>query len=329
MSNNKKIIKYSEGIREGFEYLLSNYEEVCLMGQGLWSPWYVGNTMNDLEKQFGKERILDTPVSENSTTGMALGAALTGLKTVVVHPRMDFMILASDQIVNQASKWQSMLGGGIEVPLTIRGIINRGGEQGAQHSQALQSWYAHIPGLRVVMPSTPLDARDLLISSVLCNDPVLYIDDRWCYDQEEEYLPPKEIKLQNVRPTLLNEGDDLTIVTSSYSTLLSKLAIDDLKKEGINIDLIDLRVLNPLNIDLACKSVQKTGRLLAVDGGWLNYGVSAEIIASISERVKIKNCLPQRLALKSSPAPTSKYLEKDYYLNKDDIIQKALSMINP
>lgn len=325
--NNKKLLKYSDGIREGFEYLLSNYPEVCLLGQGLWSPWYVGNTMNDLEKQFGKQRILDTPVSENSTTGMALGAAVTGLKTVVVHPRMDFMILASDQIVNQASKWQSMLGGGIKIPLTIRGIINRGGEQGAQHSQALQSWYAHIPGLRVVMPSTPIDARDLLISSVLCNDPVLYIDDRWCYEEEEEYVPPKEHILKDVKPKLLNNGNDLTIVSSSYTSLLSRDAILDLEKEGISIDLIDLRVLNPLNIDLAIKSVEKTGRLLAIDGGWLNYGVSAEIIASISERVEIKKCLPQRLAVKSSPAPTSKFLEEDYYLNKEDIKNKVFSML--
>ena len=163
-------ITYSVAIRHAFQYLLKNYTNTCIMGQGLWSPWYVGSSMNDLEHEFGKDRVIDTPVSENATTGMALGAALTGLRTVVVHPRMDFMILATDQIVNQAAKWQSMLGGGIKIPLTVRGIINRGGEQGAQHSQALHAWYSHIPGLRVVMPSTALDARDLLISSVLCND---------------------------------------------------------------------------------------------------------------------------------------------------------------
>ena len=126
--------------------------------------------MVNLDKKFGKERIIDCPVSENSVTGTALGAALNGMKAIVVHPRMDFMILASDQIVNQAAKWQSMLGGGIKIPLTIRSIINRGGEQGAQHSQALHSWYSHIPGLRVVMPAFANDARDLLIASILSND---------------------------------------------------------------------------------------------------------------------------------------------------------------
>ena len=149
--------------------------------------------MVDLDKKFGKERIIDCPVSENSVTGTALGAALNGMKAIVVHPRMDFMVLASDQIVNQAAKWQSMLGGGIKIPLTIRSIINRGGEQGAQHSQALHSWYAHIPGLRVVMPAFANDARDLLIASILSNDPVLYIDDRWCADLEEEFTELKEL----------------------------------------------------------------------------------------------------------------------------------------
>ena len=201
-----KKLKYSHGIREAFSYVLKNYDDCAIMGQGLWSPWYVGNSMNDLEKEFGKDRVLDTPVSENGSTGMALGAALTGLKTVVVHPRMDFMILASDQIVNQAAKWQSMLGGDIKIPLTIRGIINRGGEQGAQHSQALHSWYSHIPGLRVVMPATALDARDLLISSILCNDPVIYIDDRWCYDHEETDNGIVEKDLRDVKPKILKEG---------------------------------------------------------------------------------------------------------------------------
>ena len=162
----KKLTSYGEAIREGFQYILNKNEKSFVIGQGLWSPWYVGNSMRDLDQEFGKKRIIDTPVSELATTGAAIGAGLSGYSVVVVHPRMDFMLLAADQIVNQAAKWQSMLGGGIKIPLTIRSIINRGGEQGAQHSQALHSWYAHIPGLRVVMPAFANDARDFLLAMI-------------------------------------------------------------------------------------------------------------------------------------------------------------------
>ena len=167
---NKTIKNYNYGtaILAAFEYLLDNYPEVFVIGQGLWSPWYVGNSMTDLDKKYGEDRIIDTPVSESACTGAAVGASLAGMKPIVVQPRMDFMLYAMDAVVNQAAKWSHMLGGQSSPSVTIRGIINRGGEQGAQHSQALHAWFAHVPGLRVVMPSTVADARDLMISSVLC-----------------------------------------------------------------------------------------------------------------------------------------------------------------
>src|SRR5262249_43403398 len=149
-------------------------------------------SMTDLDKKFGRERVIDTPVSELACTGAAIGASLCGYRPIVIHPRMDFMVLATDQIVNQAAKWSHMLGGQASPAVTIRAIINRGGEQGAQHSQALHAWFAHIPGLRVVMPATVADARDLLISAVLCDDPVLYIDDRWLYARTEVLGPVVE-----------------------------------------------------------------------------------------------------------------------------------------
>ena len=176
------IMNYGGAICSGFEYLLDTYPDVFVIGQGVWSPWYVGNSMADLDKKFGKDRIIDTPVSEAVTTGAAVGASLCGLKPIVVHPRMDFMLYAMDPIVNQAAKWSHMFGGQASPGLTIRAIINRGGEQGAQHSQALHSWFAHVPGLRVVMPATVQDARDLLIAAVRCPDPVIFIDDRWLYE---------------------------------------------------------------------------------------------------------------------------------------------------
>ena len=212
----KKQYNYGTAILAAFEYLLENYPEVFVMGQGLWSPWYVGNSMTDLDKKFGIDRIIDTPVSESACTGAAVGASLAGMKPIVVHPRVDFMLYAMDAIVNQAAKWSYMFGGQANPGVTIRGIINRGGEQGAQHSQALQSWFAHIPGLRVVMPSTVADARDLLIASVLCKDPVIYIDDRWLYEQVDFLGPVIEFDLNNEGPKFIAEGSDITIVCSSY-----------------------------------------------------------------------------------------------------------------
>lgn len=189
---------YGVAIRDGFVYLLENYPNVFTIGQGLWSPWYVGNSMTNLDQRFGRHRVIDTHVSELGCTGAALGAALCGYRPIVIHPRVDFMLLAVDQLVTQAAKWRSMFGGQVTVPLTVRAIINRGGEQGAQHSQALHSWFAHIPGLRVVLPSTARDARDLLIAAVLSDDPVLYIDDRWLYEVEEELPPPGPIDLASL-----------------------------------------------------------------------------------------------------------------------------------
>ena len=181
---NKKY-NYGTAILSAFEYLLKNYREVFVIGQGLWSPWYVGNTMTDLDKKFGVERIIDTPVSESATTGAAVGASLAGMKPIVVHPRIDFMLYAMDAVVNQAANWSHMFGGQANPNVTIRGIINRGGEQGAQHSQSLHSIFAHFPGLRVVVPYSPEDAHNLLIASVKCKDPVLFIDDKWLYETKQ------------------------------------------------------------------------------------------------------------------------------------------------
>ena len=325
---NKKY-NYGTAILSAFEYLLKNYREVFVIGQGLWSPWYVGNTMTDLDKKFGVERIIDTPVSESATTGAAVGASLAGMKPIVVHPRIDFMLYAMDAVVNQAANWSHMFGGQANPNVTIRGIINRGGEQGAQHSQALHAWFAHIPGLRVVMPSTVADARDLLIASVLCKDPVMFIDDRWLYDQEDILPPIKEIDLTTQKPIVTSKGKDITIVASGHSSLLAREATQELKKNHISAEVIDTRVLNPLHSRPIINSVKKTKNLLVVDPGWTSGGFSAEIIAKVIEQLPV-NCLknaPVRVALPNAPAPTSRYLEKNYFIKKDDIIKTVKKIL--
>lgn len=318
----KKKYNYGTAILSAFEYILKNYSESFVIGQGLWSPWYVGNSMTDLDKKFGVERVIDTPVSESATTGAAVGASLAGMKPIVVHPRMDFMLYAMDAIVNQAAKWSHMFGGQAHPGVTIRGIINRGGEQGAQHSQALHSWFAHVPGLRVVMPSTVADARDLLIASVICKDPVIYIDDRWLYDQEDELSPILELDLASEKPKIVKKGSDLTIVASGYSSYLARQASKEIKNFDISLEIIDVRVLNPLKISNIVRSVKKTKNLLVIDSGWVSGGFSGELISKIVENIP-SNCLknpPVRIALPDAPAPTSRVLEKYYYTSVNDVI---------
>lgn len=325
-----KKYNYGTAILSAFEYLLKNYPEVFVIGQGLWSPWYVGNSMTDLDKKFGVDRIIDTPVSESACTGAAVGASLCGMKPIVVHPRMDFMIYAMDSIVNQAAKWSHMLGGQANPGVTIRSIINRGGEQGAQHSQALHAWFAHVPGLRVVMPSTVADARDLLIASVLSPDPVMYIDDRWLYDQEAELKPVVELDLSIQKPLITMSGNDITIVSSGHTSMLARNAAESLLAKNISCEVIDLRILNPFLADDIILSVKKTQNLLVVDSGTMTGSFSGEVISKVVENIPT-SCLrnpPKRLALPDAPAPTSRVLESAYYLKENDIEEAVSRMLN-
>jgi acetoin:2,6-dichlorophenolindophenol oxidoreductase subunit beta len=312
-------VTYAEAIREGFAQMLETDPRVFVMGQGVWSPWYVGTSMKDLDRKFGRGRVLDTPVSEAATTGAAIGAALAGMRPVVIHPRMDFMLLAVEQIVGQASNWHYMFGGKMSVPVTFRALINRGGEQAAQHSQSLHAWFAHIPGLKVVMPATAYDAKGLLIASILDDNPVLYFDDRWLYGEVGD-VPETAYSVPIGKAALLREGGDVTVVASSYMTVEARKAADVLEKEGVACDLIDLRTVKPLDMELIFQSLRKTGRLVIADGGWATNGLSAEIAAQVAcgpvGRLKapvVRVCLPD------CPAPMSGPLEKAYYRTAEDV----------
>ncbi|MBL69301.1 MAG: pyruvate dehydrogenase [Verrucomicrobiales bacterium] len=296
---------YCEAILEAHRWLMREQPKVFCIGQGLWSPWYVGNSMRDLEKEFGVERVIDTPVSEAATTGAALGAALGGYRPIVVHPRVDFAVLAMDAVVNQAANWNHIFGGGIPVPLTVRAIINRGGEQGAQHSQALHAWYAHVPGLRVVMPSTAADARDLLVASVLCDDPVVYIDDRWLYEEAADLDAVDPIDLRSMRPRVQQKGTDLTLVGTGYGAAVCRAAAAAMDE---SCEVIDVPVINPmLDADWAVlrESYGRTGRMLVVDAAWGNCGWAATVVAGVGGG--------RALTLPASPAPTSGGMEEAYY----------------
>tara|TARA_B000000475_G_scaffold271971_1_gene271337 strand:+ start:150 stop:1133 length:984 start_codon:yes stop_codon:yes gene_type:complete len=320
---------YGSAIRSAFEYLLDNYPEVFVIGQGLWSPWYVGETMTDLDKKYGIDRIIDTPVSESACTGMAVGASLCGSRPIVVHPRIDFMLYAMDAVVNQAAKWSHMTGAQASPGMTIRAIINRGGEQGAQHSQSLHSWFSHIPGLKVVMPFSVQDARDMLISSVLDPSPVIYIDDRWLYDQEAELGAVKERELTAFIPKIIREGKDVTIAATSYSSLISLEAASILERMKISSEVIDIRTLNPFDPAEIINSVKKTRNLIVVDGSWKNSGFAAEVISSVAEVLSHEDLSfkAKRIHLPDSPAPTASSLEEKFYPSFDLIVKETKSLL--
>jgi len=314
-----RTITYVQAINEALCQLMEKDDRVFLIGQGVTSPWYVGTSTLGLIDRFGPERVIDTPVSENSITGTAVGAALAGMRPIVVHPRMDFMYYAMDQITNHAANWHYMFGGQLSVPLTIWGIINRGGEQAAQHSQAIQAMFAHIPGLKVVMPSTPYDAKGLLIASIEDDNPVLFIDDRWLYNNRGN-VPEELYSVPIGQGIIRKEGRDVTLAATSFMATQALKAARQMAKEGMSVEVIDLRSIKPLDETLLLTSVSKTGRLAIADGGWKTYGIGAEISALVAEKGFGYLKAPIiRIALPDAPAPASRTLEKAYYPDADRI----------
>lgn len=322
-----RYLTFAQAINEALYQIMSADKSVFLIGQGVTSPWYVGSTTVGLLGAFGEKRVIDTPISENAITGAAIGAALAGLRPILEHPRMDFMYLAMDQIANHAANWHFMFGYKINVPITIWGIINRGGEQAAQHSQALQAMYMHIPGLKVVMPSTPYDAKGLLVSSIEDNNPVLFIDDRWLYNIVGE-VPEELYAIPMGRGIVRREGKDVTIIAASYMAHETLKAAEVLENDGVDAEIIDLRSLKPLDETLIFDSVKKTGRVIITDGGWKTCGMAAEISAMISENIfEYLKASIMRITLPDIPAPASSKLEKAYYPTYMDIISAAKNIM--
>lgn len=318
-----RAITYAQAIREAHAQLLAGDARVFLLGQGLWSPWYAGTSLKDLDKEFGRDRIIDSPVSENATTGAAVGAAIAGMRPIVFHPRMDFMLLAVDPIVNQAANWAYLFAGMVTVPVVIRAAINRGGEQGAQHSQALQAMFAHVPGLKVVMPSTPYDAKGLLISAVYDGNPVVYIDDRWLYEESGD-VPEAMYRVPIGSAAVRRPGRDVTVVATSFMAAEAVRAAETLAAAGIEAEVIDLRSIKPWDRETVFASVRKTGRLLVADAAWRTAGFAAEVAAAAAEEIFEALRAPvARVTLADAPAPMSAPLERAYYPTADDIAAAA------
>jgi len=300
---------------------------VYVMGLGVPDPTGIFGTTAGLEAKFGPRRVLDMPLAENAMTGIAIGTALVGMRPVMTHQRVDFALLAMEQIVNQAAKWHYMFDGKHRVPLVIRMIIGRGWGQGPQHSQSLQAMFAQVPGLKVIMPTTANDAKGLLISAIEDDNPVVSLEHRWLYGIADE-VSVNMYRTPIGRARIMREGTDFTIVGLSYMSLEALRAAELLAERGVSAEVIDLRSLRPLDEETVLGSVSKTGRLLAADTAHRLFGASSEIVALVSEKAfgALKSA-PVRVTLPDHPTPTSCALANDYYPRAGHIAAAVLRQL--
>ena len=321
-------------IHECLNENLQRDSKFIVMGLGVNDPKGVFGTTTDLSNKYGSDRVVETPTSENAMTGIGVGLAISGFRPLMVHQRLDFFLLAMDQLVNSAAKWHYMFGGQQSVPITIRLIIGRGWGQGPTHSQNLHAWFTHIPGLKVVMPAFARDVKQLLQSSIDDPNPVLFIEDRWCHVQEVDRNEISNTKLALGKAEVVKEGLDITIVSAGFSTIQSLQAVSVLEKNGINAELIDLKSLKPLDLDTIARSIQKTGRLLVVDSGPPISSFASEIISIVSRKYfsSLKQA-PQMITAPDVPEPTSHGVIGEFKFDSSTIataIGKMLSReLNP
>ena len=316
-------LSYRAALLEAHTQLLEAAPSVIVLGEGVDDPGGVfGSTLN-LHKKFGRDRVYDTPIAENGLTGIAVGAAACGLKPIFVHMRTDFLPMCMDQLVNHAAKWHYMTGGKVNIPLVVRSLIGRGWGSAAQHSQALYSFFTHIPGLKVVAPATPYDAKGLLIAALNDGNPVMFFEHRWLYDFMG-YVPQESYGVALGQGAVRRPGKDVTIVAVSLMVYEAVKAARILEKEGIDAEVVDPRTLKPLDEKMILESLSKTGRLVVADNAAPFNGFAAEVAALSAEKgFALLKAPVQRVCLPDVPVPASPALEKVYYPGAEQIAEAA------
>lgn len=316
-----RTISYREALNEAMIQEMERDENIFVYGLDVSDHKRIfGSTEKILEK-FGKKRCFITPLSEDAMTGVGLGAAINGLRPIHIHIRVDFMLLAMNQIVNMISNYRYMSGGEIKIPLVIRAIVGRGWGQSAQHSKSLHSIFAHIPSLKVVLPTTPRDAKGLLISAIRDDNPVLFFEHRWLYFTTGG-VPEKAEPIPLGEPNILHPGKDITIVGTSWMNVEALKAAEVLEKHGVSVEVVDPRTIAPLNDKPIIDSVKKTGHCIVADNDWIYCGFGAEMAASISEKCFGDLESPvERVGFAQVPCPTTRPLENEFYPNAINIIR--------
>lgn len=321
------ILTYPEAVREATDQEMERDPSVIVLGLGVDDPKAILGTTRGLAQKFGNERVFDTPLSEDAMTGVAVGMALAGLRPIHVHIRMDFLLLAMNQLVNVAAKAHYMYGGQQHIPLVVRALIGKSWGQGAQHSQALYSFFMHVPGLKVVAPTTPYDAKGCLIEAIRNNNPVLFVEHRMLYFQKGP-VPIEMYSVPTGKARIAVVGKDITLVGISYMQVECLRAQRYLEGIDISAEVIDPIWLNPLDVDTIARSVYKTGRLLIVDNAWLTCGASSEILTRVIESLQgQREIRVQRLGFAAVPCPPTPTLEALFYPNARNIASIAHGMV--
>lgn len=313
MPETTRRITQAEAIREVLEQAMTEDERVILIGEGVPDPKGIFGTTSGLQERFGPARVFDMPLAENGMTGICIGAAISGMRPVMVHQRIDFALLCMDQLINNAAKWRYMFAGQVSVPLVVRLIVGRGWGQGPQHAQSLQALFAHVPGLKVVMPSSGYDAKGMLLEAIRDDNPVIFIEHRWLHGISDE-VPEAPYTVPLDKAAIRRPGKDATVVAFSFMVVEALLAAKALAELGIDLEVIDARAVRPLDMTTVIQSVSRTGTLIVVDTAWKTGGIAGEVVAGVTEAAfgSLRRP-PLRVALPDIPAPTSPHLTKDYY----------------
>jgi pyruvate dehydrogenase E1 component beta subunit len=321
------VISYREALNDAMREEMQRDPNIFIMGEDVGFYGGAFKVTDGLFAEFGEKRVIDTPIAEGLIVGAAIGAAMVGLRPIAELMTVNFALLAMDQIVNHAAKIRYMFGGKAKVPLVIRAPGGGGNQLGAQHSQSLESYFLHCPGLKVVMPSTPKDAKGLLKEAIRDDDPVMFLEHEHLYNTKGE-VPSEDFTTPIGKASLIREGRDLTIIAYSNMVLTAQEAAQRLEKEGIETDLIDLRSLNPLDTNAIITSVKKTNRVITVEEDWKNGGVGGEISSQIYEHAFSSLDTPiVRVAGKDTPMPYAKNLELAAIPQVDDIMQAAITVL--
>jgi pyruvate dehydrogenase E1 component beta subunit len=322
-----RIISAGDALREAMDICLERDPSVYLMGEGVADPKAIFGTTAGLIQKYGPDRVVEMPVAENGLTGVAIGSAMMGRRPVMVHQRVDFALLALEQIFNNAAKTFYVTGGRHKVPLTVRLIIGRGWGQGPEHSQSLESVFAHFPGLKVVMPASAREAKGMLIAAVEDDNPVIVLEHRWVHYVTGD-VPEGHFTTPLIGPRAVKSGDDVTVVATGYMLFEAMRAADALAEAGIGVDLFDLRVLRPLDLTPIFESVRRTGRLIIVDTGWKLYGAGAEVSAQVVEHCfDALKAAPIRLGLPDHPTPSSRGLIVNFYPHSQTIVDAVAQLV--
>ena len=325
----QRLLTYVDALREAVQQEMQRDERVFLFGLDVDDHKAIQGSTRGLVDDFGAERVFGTPLSEDAMTGVAIGAAMAGMRPIHVHIRMDFLMLCMNQLINIAAKSRYMYGGQVQVPLVVRSMIGKSWGQGAQHSQGLHAMFMHVPGLKVVAPSNAYDAKGCLIAAIRDDNPVIFVEHRLLYSTDA-FVPEQSYEVAFGKARVVAAGDDITIVGISNMLVECMRAHELLADIGIDAEVIDPISLVPLDIETIVASVERTGRLLVVDNAWTNCGASAEIVARVVERIEQQaGCNSSAWVTRRRPARPRRCWSRSSIRIPAKIAQAAFAMVKP